>query len=292
MDLWFSEFHTKNVKLSIKVDKQLYSGQSDFQRIDVFESEEFGRFLTLDGYMMLTEKDEFIYHEMIVHVPMAVNPDIKNVLVIGAGDGGVIRELARYNTIENIDMVEIDEQVVEVCKKYLPKTACAFDDKRVHLYIQDGLKYIRKCENQYDLIIVDSTDPFGPGEGLFTKEFYGSCYRALKDDGIMVYQHGSPFFDEDETAFRAMHRKAYSTFPVSRVYQAHIPTCPSGYWMFGFASKKYHPINDFNPAKWNARGIKTWYYTTNLHLGAFMLPKYVEDLLIEAEKNEVKAVFR
>ena len=108
----------------------------------------------------------------------------------------------------------------------------------------------------------------------------------------MVYQHGSPFFDEDETAFRAMHRKAYSTFPVSRVYQAHIPTCPSGYWMFGFASKKYHPINDFNPAKWNARGIKTWYYTTNLHLGAFMLPKYVEDLLIEAEKNEVKAVFR
>ena len=117
MDLWFSEFHTPNVKLSIKVDKQLYSEQSEFQRIDVFESEEFGRFLTLDGYMMLTERDEFIYHEMIVHVPMAVNPLIKNVLIIGAGDGGAVRELDRYKTVENIDVVEIDEQVVEVRKK-------------------------------------------------------------------------------------------------------------------------------------------------------------------------------
>ena len=128
MDFWFSEAHTPNVKISIRVDKQLFSTQSDFQRIDVFESPEFGRFLTLDGYMMLTEKDEFIYHEMITHVPMAVHPNVKNVLVIGAGDGGVIRELARYKDIERIDMVEIDEEVVEVCKKYLPKTACAFDD--------------------------------------------------------------------------------------------------------------------------------------------------------------------
>ena len=124
MELWFTEKHTENVKLSIKVDKQLYSGQSDYQRIDVFTSPEFGVFLTLDGYMMLTEKDEFIYHEMMVHVPMAVHPNVKNVLVIGAGDGGVVRELTKYDTVENIDMVEIDEQVVEVCKKYLPFTAC------------------------------------------------------------------------------------------------------------------------------------------------------------------------
>ena len=134
MQLWFSEMQTPNVKFSIRVDRQLYSGKSEFQRIDVFESPEFGRFLTLDGYMMLTEKDEFIYHEMITHVPMAVHPNVKNVLVIGAGDGGVIRELARYKDIERIDMVEIDEEVVEVCKKYLPKTACAFDDKRLNIY--------------------------------------------------------------------------------------------------------------------------------------------------------------
>ena len=171
MDLWFSEYHTKNVKLSIKVDRQLHSETSDFQRIDVFESEEFGRFLTLDGYMMLTEKDEFIYHEMIVHVPMAVNPEIKKVLVIGAGDGGVLRELSRYERLEVIDLVEIDERVVEVCKEFLPATACGFNDKRVNVFYQDGLKFVRRCENKYDLIIVDSTDPFGPGEGLFTKEF-------------------------------------------------------------------------------------------------------------------------
>ena len=283
MDLWFSEFHTKNVKLSIKVDKQLYSGQSDFQRIDVFESEEFGRFLTLDGYMMLTEKDEFIYHEMIVHVPMAVNPDIKNVLVIGAGDGGVIRELARYNTIENIDMVEIDEQVVEVCKKYLPKTACAFDDKRVHLYIQDGLKYIRKCENQYDLIIVDSTDPFGPGEGLFTKEFYGNCYKALNESGIMVNQHESPFYEQDAYAMQRAHKRIVDSFPISKVYQVHTPTYPSGHWLFGFASKKFHPIRDMDEARWNALGLATRYYNSELHRGAFALPNYVEDLLEHVE---------
>jgi len=136
----------------------------------------------------------------------------------------------------------------------------------------------------YDLIINDSTDPFGHTEGLFTKEFYGSCYNALREDGIMVYQHGSPFYDEDEAACRSMHRKVYRSFPVSRVYQAHIPTCPSGYWLFGFASKKYHPIKDFKPKEWNGLKIETWYYTTHLHMGAFMLPKYVEDLLEEEEQ--------
>lgn len=283
MEFWFSELQTPNVKLSIRVDRQLYSGKSEFQRIDVFESPEFGRFLTLDGYMMLTEKDEFIYHEMITHVPMAVHPCVKKVLVIGAGDGGVVRELTRYPEIEHIDLVEIDELVVEVCKKYLPQTACRFDDPRVHIHYEDGLKFVRTCEDEYDLIIVDSTDPFGPGEGLFTREFYGNCYKALKEDGIMVYQHGSPFYDEDEAACRSMHRKVFRSFPISRVYQAHITTCPAGYWLFGFASKKYHPIKDFDGARWRKRNIKTWYYTANLHIGAFMLPKYVEDLLEEEE---------
>ena len=131
----------------------------------MFESREFGRFLTLDGYMMLTEKDEFIYHEMITHIPTAVHPNPENILVIGAGDGGVVRELTRYQSPKCIDLVEIDELVIEVCRKYLPKTACRLDDPRVHIHIADGLKFIRSCENKYDLIIVDSTDPFGPGEG-------------------------------------------------------------------------------------------------------------------------------
>ncbi|MCM1334525.1 MAG: polyamine aminopropyltransferase [Eubacterium sp.] len=285
MELWFTERHTPFVQFSIKVDRQLYSGQSEFQRIDVFDSKEFGRFLTLEGYMMLTEKDEFIYHEMITHVPAAVHPDPRRVLVIGAGDGGVVRELTRYPEIEHIDLVEIDELVIEVCRKYLPVTACRFDDPRVHIFIEDGVKYIRRCENKYDIIIVDSTDPFGPGEGLFTKEFYGSCYRALKEDGIMVNQHESPFYTEDAAAMQRAHKRIVESFPISKVYQAHIPTYPSGHWLFGFASKKYHPTRDFSAAKWNLRGLDTKYYNTELHVGAFALPNYVEALLKDVEED-------
>ena len=283
MNFWFSENHTPNVKLSIRVDRQLYSGKSEFQRIDVFDSPEFGRFLTLDGYMMLTEKDEFIYHEMITHVPMAVHPLVKKVLVIGAGDGGVIRELTRYPEIEHIDMVEIDPLVLEVCRKYLPKTACRLDDPRLSIHYEDGLKYVRFKENEYDLIIVDSTDPFGPGEGLFTREFYGNCYKALKEDGIMVNQHESPFYAEDAEACKRAHKRIVESFPISRVYQAHIPTYPSGHWLFGFASKKYHPLKNLDETRWNLRGLDYRYYTTTLHKGAFYLPAYVEEMLEDVE---------
>jgi len=283
MDLWYSECHTKNAKFSIKIDKQLFSEKSEFQRIDVFESYEFGRLLTLDGLVMLTERDEFIYHEMITHVPLAVHPNVESVLVIGAGDGGTIRELTRYNTIKVIDMVEIDQMVIDVCKTYMPKTACSFNDERLTVYYQDGLKYIRKHENKYDLIIVDSTDPIGPGEGLFTKEFYGNCYKALKNDGIMVNQHESAFYKNDANAMKRAHKRIFESFEISSVYQAHIPTYPSGHWLFGFASKKYHPINDLRDSDWNSLGIKTRYYNTDLHKGAFYLPNYIKEQLAAAE---------
>ncbi len=283
MEFWFSERHTPNVKLSIRVDRQLFSGQSELQRIDVFDSPEFGRFLVLDGYMMLTEKDEFIYHEMMTHVPLAVHPHVKDVLVIGAGDGGVIRELTRYPEIERIDMVEIDPMVVEVCREYLPQTSYKLDDPRVSIHYADGLKFVRSCNDQYDLIIVDSTDPFGPGEGLFTREFYGNCYKALHDDGIMVNQHESPFYNEDAIACQRAHKRIVESFPISRVYQAHIPTYPSGHWLFGFASKKYHPLKDLDEMRWNARGLSCGYYTTMLHKGAFYVPAYVEELLKDVE---------
>lgn len=283
MEFWYTENHTKNVKFSIRVDKQLFSGRSDFQRIDVFESSEFGRFLTLDGFMMLTEKDEFIYHEMMTHVPMAVHPSVKKVLIIGAGDGGVLRELTKYKTIEQIDLVEIDKMVIDVCKEFLPQTACSFDDNRVIVHCQNGLKFVRRCENEYDLIIVDSTDPFGPGEGLFTKEFYGNCYKALKADGIMVNQHESAFYKNDTNAMQRAHKRIVESFSISRVYQAHIPTYPSGHWLFGFASKRYLPIKDLKADAWNALNLKTRYYNTNLHKGAFYLPNYVEELLKDVE---------
>ena len=184
MEMWFSEFHTPDVKHSIRVNRQLYSKQSDYQRIDIFETPEFGRVLTLDGNVMLTERDEFIYDEMITHVPMAVHKEARDILVIGAGDGGVVRELTRYDRVRHIDLVEMDPLVVEACRAYLPENACRLDDRRVHLHYENALKFIRRCEGKYDLIIVDSSDPFGPSEGLFTREFYGNCYNALKDDGI------------------------------------------------------------------------------------------------------------
>ena len=170
--------------------------------------------------MMLTEKDEFIYHEMITHVPMAVHPNVKDVLVIGAGDGGVIRELVQYPEIQHIDMVEIDPLVVEVCKKYLQKTACRLEDPRVSIHYEDGLKFVRSKKEEYDLIIVDSTDPFGPGEGLFTREFYGNCFKALREDGILVNQHESPYYTEDAIACQRTHKNIVQSFPVSKVYQA------------------------------------------------------------------------
>ncbi len=174
MEMWFSDEHTDHARLSLRVERQLFSAESDYQRIDVLESTEFGKVLVVDGDLMLTEKDEFIYHEMITHVPMAVHPDVKRVLVIGGGDGGVVRELIKYETLETIDVVEIDPLLVEVCRKYLPEIACSLTDPRVEIYHEDGLRFIRSKTDEYDLIIIDSPNPFGPGEGLFTKEFYGN----------------------------------------------------------------------------------------------------------------------
>jgi len=281
MDLWFTEYYTKNARFSIKIDKPVISLNSEFQRIDIFDSYAFGRVLVLDGYLMLTEKDEFIYHEMMTHIPMAVNPEIRDVLVIGAGDGGVIRELTKYETIKRIDMAEIDKLVVDLCKKYLPQTACKLDDPRVHIYYEDGLKFVRSKNNEYDLIIVDSTDPFGPGEDLFTREFYGNCFKALKSDGILINQHESPYYPNDALAAQKTHNRIKSIFPLAKVYQAHLPTYPSGHWLFGFASKGLDPIDDLS-SNWSMLGINTKYYNTELHKGCFALPTYVKELLNNA----------
>lgn len=283
MEMWFSDEHTEDVKLSIRINEQLFSAQSEFQRIDVLDSREFGRILVADGDLMLTEKDEFIYHEMITHVPMAVHPHVEDVLVIGGGDGGVVRELIKYEEIRHIDVVEMDPLLVEVCRKYIPEIACSLNDERVEIFHEDGLRFIRSQTDRYDLIIIDSPNPFGPGEGLFTKEFYGNCYNALREDGIMVNQNESPFYTEEAFQCQRMHKRIVETFPICRVYQAHLPSYPSGHWLFGFASKRYHPLKDLNEARWNQRGLSCGYYTTTLHKGAFYIPAYVEELLKDVE---------
>lgn len=283
MELWFSECHAPDVKHSLRVNRHLYSKKSEYQQIDIFDTPEFGRVLALDGNVMLTERDEFIYDEMITHVPMSVHKNAKDILVIGAGDGGVVKELTRYDRVERIDLVEMDGEVIEACRAYLPENACRLDDSRVHIYFDNALRFIRRCSNEYDLIIVDSNDPFGPSEGYFTREFYGICYNALREDGIMVNQQGSPFYKHDAEAMQRSHKRIVNTFPISRVYQAHIPTYAAGYWLFGFASKKYHPMDDLDSEAWNALNMHTRYYTTRLHKGAFCLPAFLEEMLKEVE---------
>ena len=279
MELWFTEEHTDNVRLSIKVKEHLFTGKSDFQQVDVFDTYEFGRVLTIDGLFMVTQKDEFVYHDMITHVAMATNPQIKNVLVIGGGDGGTVRELVKYKGIEHIDFVEIDELVIKASREYLPFTASGMDDERVDILVQDGIEFVKGKENVYDLILVDSTDPIGPGEGLFTYEFYENCKNALTENGILINQNESPFYERDAREMKRANKKIKEVFPISEVYQYILPTYPSGYWLFGFASKKLHPVRDFKPEASNSLGIKTKYYNTDIHVGAFALPTYVREML-------------
>jgi len=279
MELWYTENQTNNVNFSMKVKNHLYSAQSEFQKIDIIDTYEFGKVLVIDNWTMVTEKDEFIYHEMITHVALATNPNIKNVLVIGAGDGGTVRELTRYNNIEKIDMVEIDELVVKASIEHLPFTSNKLSDPRVNLYFEDGIKFVKGKENLYDLIIVDSTDPIGPGEGLFTTEFYTDCYNALTEKGILINQCESPYYSHNAYEMKRSYKKLNNLFNLCKAYQYHMPTYPSGHMIFCFASKVLDPIKDLDAEKWNALGLETKYYNTELHKGAFCLPNYVINML-------------
>ena len=279
MELWYTENQTENVNFSMKVKNHLYSAKSDFQKIDIIDTYEFGRVLVIDNWTMVTEKDEFIYHEMITHVALATNPNIKNVLVIGAGDGGTVRELTRYNNILNIDMVEIDKLVVEACIEHLPFTSCKLNDPRVNLYFEDGIKFVKDKNNLYDLIIVDSTDPIGPGEGLFTTEFYTNCFNALTEKGILINQCESPYYDNNAYDMKRSYGKLNKLFDICKAYQYHMPTYPSGHMIFCFASKVLDPVADLNSELWNSLGLDTKYYNTDIHKGAFALPNYVIKML-------------
>lgn len=279
---WFYEYFTDNAKFGIKIKEHFVDTKSDFQKIDFYDSYEYGRFFTLDGFIMLTERDEFIYHEMLVHLPMAVVSDAKNVLIIGGGDGGAVRELTRYAGVEHIDMVEIDKVVVDLCKKHLPQTACKLEEPRVTLHFCDGIEFVKNARKKYDLILVDSTDPVGVGEGLFSQEFYENCAKIMTDNAVMINQHESPYYEGDAREMERAHKKLAAVFPICRVYQFHMPTYASGHWLFGFASRTREPL-DFDADAWNALQIKTNYYNTDLHRGCFALPNYVLKRLKNAE---------
>ncbi len=277
MELWYTEKHSDNVGITMKISKTLYSGESEFQKLEILETLEYGRMMLLDGLVMVTERDEFVYHDMIVHPALFTHPAAKKVLVIGGGDGGSIREIVKHPGVELAVLCEIDGLVIDKAIEFLPSMACAIDgsNPRVKLHVDDGLAYIRDHQNEFDVILVDSTDPIGPAVGLFEEDFYRLVFSALKEDGIMVAQSESPFYHADIQ--KSMYQNLRSVFPIVEMYQAFIPTYPSGLWSFAFASKKYHPVNDFDRARAAGRDFHTRYYNEDLHLGAFMLPTFARE---------------
>lgn len=241
MTLWFTEKQTSSFGITGKVNRTLESEKTTFQQLDMVETQEFGNMLLLDGMVMTSEKDEFVYHEMIAHVPLFTHPSPKHVLVVGGGDGGTIREVLKHTSVEKVTQVEIDDKVVEYSKKHLPHISSEYENPRVELIIGDGFEHIIKSENRYDVILVDSTEPVGPAAGLFTKGFYAGIAKALKEDGIFVAQTDNPWFKGDLIR-KAIH-DTKEIFPVSKLYTCNIPTYPSGMWTFTMGSKKHDPLN-------------------------------------------------
>lgn len=278
MELWYTEYQTKNIGITARIAKTLHAEQTDFQKLDVIETEQFGRMLVLDGMVMTTIEDEFVYHEMISHVPLITHPNPKKVAVVGGGDGGAIREIIKHPSVEEAHLIEIDGKVIEYSKQYLPEIACGLDDPKVTVFVADGIAHIKNHKNTYDVILVDSTEPVGPAVGLFSKDFYQDIYEALKEDGIFVAQTESPFFNKD--LIRDTNRAISELFPVTRLYLASIPTYPSGLWSFTMGSKKYKPEDgDLRRAEEIGKGTK--YYNQHIHQSAFALPNFVRALTVQ-----------
>lgn len=279
-EIWVSETLYADCRFSFLVDRMLYENKSEHQHVVLFENRIFGRVLMLDGVTQVTTADEFIYHEMMSHVPILAHGSARDVLIIGGGDGGVAREVLRHQSVENCTQVEIDEEVVTFSKKYLPEVSDgAFDDPRMNLIIGDGMKYVAETDARYDVISVDSTDPIGPGAVLFTEEFYAACKRCLKPGGVLVTQNGVPFMQGDELSSTL--RKFKKLFADYSCYMATIPTYVSGSMSMGWASDdpelRRVPLETLQ-ARYDAAGLDTKYYTPEAHLGAFALPAYVRKL--------------
>ncbi|MDE5414653.1 spermidine synthase [Alkalihalobacterium chitinilyticum] len=274
MELWFTEKQTDRFGITMKIKRTLHTEQTDFQKLDMVETEEFGNMLVLDGMVMTTQKDEFVYHEMVAHVPLFTHPNPENVLVVGGGDGGVIREVLKHPSVKKATLVEIDGKVIEYSKKYLPEIAGMLDDARVEVKVDDGFMHIANSENEYDVIMVDSTEPVGPAVNLFTKGFYAGISKALKGDGVFVAQTDNPWFTPE--LITNVQRDVKEIFPITRLYIANIPTYPSGLWTFTIGSKKHDPIA-IEDSRFH--DIETKYYTKDLHKAAFTLPRFVEDLI-------------
>lgn len=274
-NMWFTELHQGRVGLALKVSRVLYSDISDFQRIDVMETEQFGKALVLYGSIMITEQDEFVYHEMISHVPLNVHRHPRRVLIIGGGDGGTLREVVKHEAVETATMVEIDRQVVAVSQRFFPQVGTAFDDPKAEVLYDDGARFVAHTERTFDVVLADTSDPVGPAEVLFQRNFYQDVYDHLDEDGIFVPQTESPLFNQESV--KKIYRNLRAVFPIVRMYLAHVPTYPGTLWSFAFCSKRFDPIADFQEDRCALLpGLR--YYNAEVHHGCFALPNYVREL--------------
>ncbi|GAC41528.1 polyamine aminopropyltransferase [Paenibacillus popilliae] len=273
MELWFTEKQTESFGITAKIRETYVNEQTPFQHLAMLDTEEFGRMLVLDGMVMTTVKDEFVYHEMVAHPALVTHPNPRKVLVVGGGDGGVMREIMKHPSVEKAVLVDIDGQVIEYSKKYLPEIASELDNPRVEVQVNDGYMHILNNKDEYDVIMVDSTEPVGPAAPLFERGFYQGIYDALKDDGLFVAQTDNPWFKAD--LIQKVNRDVKGIFPIVRVYAANIPTYPSGLWTFTMGSKKHDPLK---VKEASIPEMETKYYSPRLHYAAFVLPKFVEDL--------------
>jgi spermidine synthase len=266
---------------SFTVDEILFEHKTEHQHLMIFKNRQFGRIMALDGIVQTTEYDEFIYHEMLTHVPLIAHGQATRVLIIGGGDGGILREVCRHRCVEQITQVEIDQAVIDMAREYLPAHSDgAYDDHRANIVIGDGFEFVQTTEQRFDVIISDSTDPQGPGEVLFTKDFYAGCRRCLKPGGILVTQNGVVFMQTDEVINTGA--RLHRLFKDWHFYGAAVPTYVGGIMTFAWASdepsQRQTDLATLQ-ARWRASGIRSRYYTPELHHAAFALPQYVLEKL-------------
>ena len=283
MELFLTENQTEDMRLSVRATRVLHHEQTPYQELIIVDTPQWGRLMALDGFFQTCHRDEFVYHEMGAHVPLVTHPNPRKVLIVGGGDGGMAREVARHPSVEHVDLVEIDERVIECCKTYFPQISVALrESPKVHVHVEDGIQWVREHQAEYDVIIIDSSEPIGPGAGLFSAEFYASAYRCLKDDGILVAQTESPWVNAPviQQAYRGIRR----SFPITRLYTCNVPTYPTGLWTFTLGSKKYDPLEARPEERIGALG-RLKYYTPAVHFAAFQLPGFVADLVAAEEER-------
>ena len=281
MPIQYNEYSNERTGLTIGLKKLLFSEQSDYQLVEVYETDSWGNLMTIDGMVMLSERDEFVYHEMISHTAMFTHPNPKRVLIIGGGDGGTAREVLKHPSVEKVDMVEIDKTVVDASKLHFPGVG-DFDNPKLNVLFEDGIAFIKNVETPYDVIIIDGSDPVGPAKGLFEKDFYKFCVDALTDDGVLTAQTESPWVNSYHDSMRSVFGALDDLFPISKMYLSFIPLYPAGMWSMGLASKKADPLADevLRRAEEGSRSMKgLQYYNPDIHRGAFALPNFVKRII-------------